>query len=103
MDGEVQVADGGRSLRLPGGPKCPPHTWEFYGQVVDVEELGHKVMVSAGGSIERSRLLSQDQGESVFSAANHDNFGVRALGQIFCGFDAFPFQQLRADSLGDDC
>src|SRR5450759_5519693 len=46
--------------------------------------------------------LSQDQRKPVLAAADHHNFGIRTLGQVFRGLDAFPFQQLRADALSHD-
>src|SRR5689334_10694141 len=49
-----------------------------------------------------SRSLSENQGQTIFTAADHDNFGVRALGQSLGCFDTFPLEQLRTDALRDD-
>src|ERR1035437_4074290 len=62
-----------------------------------VEDLWPKPQAAAGPG-----LLSEDQRQAVLAAADHHNFGIRTLSQIFRGFNAFPFQQLRADALGDN-
>ena len=37
-------------------------------------------------------LLSQNQRQAVLVVTDYDDFGVGALGQVFGGFDAFPFE-----------
>src|SRR5437867_3974327 len=50
----------------------------------------------------RHGSLSQDQWQPILIVTNHHDLGIRTLGKVFCGFDAFPLQQLRADALGDN-
>jgi hypothetical protein len=50
----------------------------------------------------RTLLLTHDQWQSILGIANYDYFCVGTLGKSFRGFNAFPLQQLRADSLGND-
>src|SRR6266404_1420285 len=44
----------------------------------------------------------QYQRKSVLGIPDDDNLGIRARCQFLRGFDALPFEQLRADACGDD-
>jgi hypothetical protein len=56
----------------------------------------------ARAEIVRPCLLRQHQRQSVLGVADDDDLGVGALGQGLRGLNAFPLQELRADSLGHD-
>src|SRR5580704_12881910 len=43
--------------------------------------------------------LAENQRQAVLAVADHDDFAVRTLGEIFRGLDSLPLQQLWTDSL----
>src|SRR5258708_30552176 len=47
-------------------------------------------------------LWLKDKWQAVLGIADYHYFGVVAQRQFFGGFDALPFEELRADSLRDD-
>src|SRR5689334_11670339 len=56
---------------------------------------GSKAVVSSWISL----LLSEDEWEAVLAASDHDNFCIRALGQVFSCLDAFPLKDRWRDAL----
>src|ERR1035441_8644752 len=73
-----QETNDGRQTQTPHHKKASNHESSI------VEDLWPKPQAAAGPG-----LLSEDQRQAVLAAADHHNFGIRTLGQIFRGLDAF--------------